>query len=168
VLCETWRPEVDIDMRITHKVDYAVRAVVAIAHQERAEPGVAVKRDLIAEVASVPPAFLHDILRALRTSGILRSTRGPEGGWNLGRPAAEITVADIIRVLEGPLASVRGIRPHELPEHGGEEPFVSLWVAVRTALRGVLEHVTVADLEKGKLPRSVTKLLEVPGAWTAP
>lgn len=155
-------------MRITHKVDYAVRAMTTIARQERSEPGATVKRDLIAETDDIPPAFLHDILRALRTSGLLRSTRGPDGGWNLGRPADEITVADVIRVLEGPLASVRGIRPHELPEHGGEEPFVSLWVAVRTALRGVLEHVTIADLEKGKLPRSVTKLLEAPGAWTAP
>lgn len=153
-------------MRITHKVDYAVRAMVTIARVEAGNGGVPVRRDLIAEEQDIPPAFLHDILRALRTSGLLRSTRGAEGGWNLGRPADEITVADIIRVLEGPLASVRGIRPHELPDHGGEEPFVSLWVAVRTALRGVLEHVTVADLVKGKLPRPVTKLLETPGAWT--
>ena len=155
-------------MRITHKVDYAVRVMTAIARHESTEPGVPVRRDVLAADEDIPPAFLHDILRALRTSGLLRSTRGPDGGWNLGRPPKDITIADIIRVLEGPLASVRGIRPHELPEHGGSEPFVSLWVAVRTSLRGVLEHVTVDDLATGKLPRSVTKLLDTPGAWTAP
>ncbi len=154
-------------MRITHKVDYAVRAMVTIARAELAEPGVPIKRDVIAEAEEIPPAFLHDILRALRTSGLLRSTRGADGGWNLGRAADEITVADIIRVLEGPLASVRGIRPHELTEHGGTEPYISLWVAVRTALRSVLEQVTVADLEGNELPASVLDLLETPGAWTA-
>ena len=154
-------------MRVTHKVDYAVRAMTLIAQQEAERPGQTVTRELIAADADVPPGFLNDILRALRTGGLLRSTRGPEGGWNLGRSAEEIAVADIIRVLEGPLASVRGIRPHELPDHGGEEPFVSLWVAVRTALRGVLEHVTVAHLATGDLPPEVTTLLDVPGAWTA-
>jgi DNA-binding IscR family transcriptional regulator len=95
----------------------------------------------------------------------VRSHRGPEGGWTLGRKPAEISVADIIRVLEGPLASVRGIRPHELPDHGVEEPFVSLWVATRVALRSVLEVVTLADLSTGKLPKSVQKLLASPEAW---
>src|SRR5690606_41952546 len=122
----------------------------------------------VASDEAIPPGFLHDILRALRTGGVLRSSRGPDGGWNLARPAGEITVADVIRVLEGPLASVRGIRPHELPEHGVEEPFVSLWVAVRTALRDVLAHVTVADLASGRLPPEVTARLAEPGAWTAP
>ena len=148
--------------------DPRVRAMVLIAQHEADHPDQTVKRELIAADADVPPGFLNDILRALRTGGLLRSTRGPDGGWNLGRPAEEIAVADIIRVLEGPLASVRGIRPHELPEHGGTEPFVSLWVAVRTALRGVLEHVTVAHLASGDLPPEVTTLLDLPGAWTAP
>lgn len=124
-----------------------------------------VKRDLLAAEERVPPAFLHDILRALRTAG-LRSTRGAEGGWNLARPPADITVADIIRDLEGPLASVRGIRPHELVDHDGEEPFVSLWVAVRAALRSVLDHVAVADLLDGRLPGGVAQLIESPEAWT--
>ncbi|MFO7281185.1 MAG: Rrf2 family transcriptional regulator [Thermoanaerobacterales bacterium] len=152
-------------MRISHKVDYGVRAVVAIARHEREHPGLPVKREAVASDEAIPPGFLHDILRALRTGGVLRSSRGPDGGWNLARPAGEITVADVIRVLEGPLASVRGIRPHELPEHGGEEPFVSLWVAVRTALRDVLEHVTVADLAAGRLPPRVAALVEAPDAW---
>lgn len=153
-------------MRITHKVDYAVRTVVAIARSEAENPGKAVKTDFLATSEDIPASFLQDILRILGNHQILRSTRGPDGGWNLARPADQITVAEIIRHLEGPMASVRGIRPHELPDHGGEEPFVSLWVAVRAALRSVLDHVTVAELAAGKLPRSVAKLVEDPDAWT--
>jgi Rrf2 family protein len=152
-------------MRISHKVDYGVRAMVAIARAEREQPGVPVKREAIAEAEEIPPAFLNDILRALRLAELLRAHRGPEGGWSLGRPADTIAVADIIRVLEGPLASVRGIRPHELADHGVTEPFVSLWVATRVALRSVLEHVTVADLADGHLPDEVRALLDQPGAW---
>jgi Rrf2 family protein len=153
-------------MRISHKVDYGVRVVVAIARNEQVSPGVPVKRDVLAAQEQVPPAFLHDILRALRNGGLLRSTRGAEGGWNLAHPPGEITVADVIRDLEGPLASVRGIRPHELADHGVEEPFVSLWVAVRAALRSVLDVVTIADLLAGSLPPDVARLLEHPEAWS--
>jgi Rrf2 family protein len=152
-------------VRITHKVDYGVRALVALARAEVDHPGVPVKRDRLATQEAIPGKFLDDILRMLRNSGLVRSHRGPEGGWTLGRPAAAIAVADVIRVLEGPLASVRGIRPHELPQHGGEEPFVSLWVAVRVALRGVLEQVSLADLAAGKLPNSVQRLVDSDGAW---
>ncbi|MDQ2650954.1 MAG: Rrf2 family transcriptional regulator [Actinomycetota bacterium] len=152
-------------MRITHKVDYGVRALVALARSEAERPGVPVKRDRLAGDEGIPGKFLDDILRLLRNAGLVRSHRGPEGGWTLGRPAKQISVADVIRVLEGPLASVRGIRPHELPEHGVEEPFVSLWVAVRVSLRNVLERVTLADLAGGTLPRSVQKLLADPDAW---
>ena len=152
-------------MRITHKVDYAVRTVVVIARAEAESPGARVKTDQLAEIEAVPPSFLQDILRSLGNQGTLRSTRGPDGGWNLGRPADQITVAEIIRDLEGPLASVRGVRPDELPEHGGVEPFVSLWVAVRAALRSVLDHVTVADLAAGRLPEEIAAMLAAPGAW---
>jgi Rrf2 family protein len=157
--CET-RP-----VRITHKVDYGVRALVALARSDAERPGVPVKRDRLATEEGIPGKFLDDILRLLRNAGLVRSHRGPDGGWTLGRPAKQISVADVIRVLEGPLASVRGIRPHELPEHGGEEPFVSLWVAVRVSLRNVLEKVSLADLADNKLPRSVEKLLTADGAW---
>lgn len=152
-------------MRITHKVDYGVRALVALARAEAEAPGVPTKRDRIATQEGIPGKFLDDILRLLRNQQLVRSHRGPDGGWTLGRKAADITVADIIRVLEGPLASVRGIRPHELPDHGVQEPFVSLWVATRVALRSVLETVTLADLADGRLPKSVGKLLDAPDAW---
>lgn len=155
-------------MRITHKVDYAVRTVVAIARAEVETPDRPVKTEVLASTQDIPASFLPDILRVLGNHRIVRSTRGPEGGWNLGRPAEDITVAEIIRALEGPLASVRGIRPHELPQHGGAEPFVSLWVAVRAALRSVLDHVTVADLATGELPPEVAALLAQRGAWDEP
>jgi Rrf2 family protein len=153
-------------VRISHKVDYGVRALVALARAEQADPGVPTKRELLAEREGIPGKFLDDILRALRNSGLVRSHRGPDGGWTLGRPAKAITIADVIRVLEGPLASVRGIRPHELADEGVPEPFVSLWVAVRVALRSVLDEVTIADLAADQLPRKVAKLLDTPGAWT--
>jgi Rrf2 family protein len=152
-------------VRISHKVDYGVRALVALAKAEEEHPGVPTKRELLATRESIPGKFLDDILRLLRNSGLVRSHRGPDGGWTLGRPAAEISVAEVIRVLEGPLASVRGIRPDELAADGVQEPFVSLWVATRVALRSVLEEVTLADLASGKLPRKVAKLVDSPDAW---
>jgi Rrf2 family protein len=152
-------------VRITHKVDYGIRVITAIATSQATEPGRAVSSAIIAEREGVPPGFLTDVLRQLRNAGLVRSQRGGEGGWLLARPAKEITVADVIRALDGPLASVRGIRPHELPAEGAGEPFVSLWIAVRAALRSVLEHVTVADLAGGTLPRRVARLAADPDAW---
>jgi Rrf2 family protein len=153
-------------VRVTHKVDYAVRALTSLAAAGAAPSGAPVKRDLLAERESIPPAFLDDILRALRNGGLAASQRGAEGGWRLARPADEITVAMIIRAVEGPLAAVRGIRPHELPADGVPEPFVALWVATRVALRSVLDAVTVADLAAGELPAAVAALLDDPDAWS--
>jgi Rrf2 family protein len=152
-------------VRISHKVDYGVRATAALARAAEERPGVPLKRETLAAQEGIPGKFLDDILRLLRNSGLVRSHRGPEGGWTLGRPAADITVADVIRVLEGPLASVRGLRPDQLPDDGVEEPMVSLWVAVRTSLRSVLEQVTLADLASGKLPKKVAKLVDGEDAW---
>jgi Rrf2 family protein len=152
-------------MRITHKVDYGVRVMTTLAKVAEATPARAVTSATLAATDDIPPGFLDDILRLLRIGGLLRSQRGGEGGWLLARAADTITVAHIIRALEGPLASVRGIRPHELADGGEKEPFVSLWIAVRTALRSVLEHVTVADLAAGQLPPDVAKLAADPDAW---
>src|SRR5215217_9201375 len=115
-------------MRISHKVDYGVRAMVTLAAEEERHPGRPVSREALAERDGIPPAFLEDILRELRNGGLAASRRGSVGGWTLARPAGDITVADVIRALEGPLASVRGIRPHQLPDEGVGEPLVSLWV----------------------------------------
>ena len=101
-------------MRISHKVDYGVRVMTMIAESEREEPGRPVPRHELAARDDLPPGFLIDILGQLRNAGLVRSHRGGDGGWALARPADTITVADVIRALDGPLASVRGIRPHEL------------------------------------------------------
>jgi Rrf2 family protein len=154
-------------VRVTHKVDYAVRAMTALAASEAEAPGVPVKRERLADRERIPPAFLDDILRALRNGGLVVSQRGAEGGWRLARPADAVTVAMVIRAVEGPLAAVRGIRPHELPADGVAEPFVSLWVATRVALRSVLDRVTLADLAVGRMPADVVALLDDPDAWKA-
>jgi Rrf2 family protein len=158
-------------VRISHKVVYGVRVTTTLARMGSDAPGRPVSRAVLAATDDLPPGFLDDILRALRNGGLLRSQRGGEGGWLLARPATAITVADVIRVLEGPLASVRGIRPHELAANGEQEPFVSLWIAVRAALRSVLEAVTIADLAADTLPPAVAALAADPDAWdphTAP
>jgi len=154
-------------MRITHKADYAVRAMTALARHETEAPGRPTKRELIAEEESIPPAFLDDILRSLRNGRVAQSQRGADGGWRLARPAREITVAEVIRAVEGPLAAVRGVRPHDLGEEGTAEVFVHLWVATRAALRSVLDVVTIDDLARGRLPAKVEKLVDAPGAWSA-
>jgi Rrf2 family protein len=147
------------DVRITHKVDYGVRVMTALADIDRATPGVPTTSATLAAQNGFPPGFLDDVLRLLRTASLVRSVRGGGGGWLLARHAGEITVADVIRAVDGPLATVRGVRPHELPDDGEREPFVSLWIAVRAALRSVLEHVTIADLASGSLPPDVQTLV---------
>jgi Rrf2 family protein len=154
-------------VRVTHKVDYAVRAMTALARHHTVEPGKPVKRELLAEEEAIPPAFLDDILRSLRNGQLAASQRGAEGGWRLARPPAEISVAEVIRAVEGPLAAVRGIRPHELEADGVPEVFVHLWVATRVALRSVLDEVSMADLAAGALPARVERLLADPDAWSA-
>lgn len=153
-------------MRITHKVDYGVRVMAALAVADAADPGVLVTRETLATQAGLPHGFLNDILRILRVAGLVRSHRGPDGGWSLAKPASSITVADIIRALEGPLSSVRGVRPNELASVGLTEPLISLWVAVRVALRSVLERVTVADLASGTLPDEIAEMVKDPEAWS--
>jgi len=154
-----------VAVRISHKVDYGVRVTTTLARASISTPGRAVSSTVLAQTDGLPPGFLDDILRLLRNGGLLRSQRGGDGGWLLARPAASITVADVIRSLEGPLASVRGVRPHELADNGETEPFVSLWIAVRAALRSVLEHVTLADLAAGELPAPIAALVADPDAW---
>ncbi|MFN8023538.1 MAG: Rrf2 family transcriptional regulator [Acidimicrobiales bacterium] len=152
-------------MRITHKVDYGVRVMTSLAEMALETPGKPTSSAALAERDGLPPGFLDDILRLLRNGGLVKSQRGGEGGWLLTRPAKQITVADIIRVLDGPLASVRGVRPHELADAGEREPFISLWVAVRASLRSVLEHVTLADLAAGTLPKRIRTMVDKPDAW---
>ena len=113
----------------------------------------------------LPLKFLENTLTALRRSGLLETQRGTDGGYRLARPADRITVADIMRPLDGPLAEVRGEKPEAAVYSGPAEHLRDVWVAVRAALRGVLETVTLADIVAGELPPVVRDLLDRPGAW---
>jgi Rrf2 family protein len=149
-------------MRISAKVDYAVRAVVELAAADSEKP---VKAERIATAQGIPINFLENILGELRHAGLVRSHRGAEGGFRIAKPAQEITVADVIRAVEGPLASVRGGPPEDASYAGAATTLPRVWIAVRVNLRRVVEHVTIADIAAGKIPRSVDKLTEDAGAW---
>jgi Rrf2 family protein len=151
-------------MRISAKVDYALRGLTELAALE-AEHGRAVTRDQMATSQEIPIAFLENILLELKRGGIVRSERGQQGGFRLARPADQISVADVIRTLEGPLASVRGIRPEDLEYTGAASSLPAVWVALRFRLREVLEGVTVADLVAGALPPAIQDLVAPPDAW---
>jgi Rrf2 family protein len=113
----------------------------------------------------VPVKFLENILGDLRQAGLVRSQRGVEGGYWLARPASEITLADVIRAVEGPLANVRGVRPDSVTYQGAAEPLRDVWIAVRASLRSVLEAVTLADVASGELPDVVRELVADPESW---
>ena len=148
-------------MRVTAKVDYAVRALVELA----ARGGGPAKLQDLTSAQQIPGGFLENVLRDLRAAGLVTSQRGTQGGYRLARPPAEITVADVIRVLEGPLANVQGIRPDEVAFPGAAAPMKEVWVAMRAALRSVLEAVTIADVASGNVPAAVSSLLVNPDAW---
>src|SRR4051812_27038688 len=141
-------------MRISAKADYAVRAALELA----AAGDGPVKGELIAEAQGIPLKFLENILQELRHAGLVRSQRGPEGGYRLGRPAAEISLGDVIRAVDGPLASVRGEAPEDLSYDGAAGSLQTVWVALRANLRGVLDEVTLGDVAEGELPAAVERL----------
>jgi Rrf2 family protein len=147
-------------MRISAREDYAIRAVVELA----ASNGATVKREEIAERQGIPAPFLENILLDLRRNEVVEAIRGPDGGFRLARPANQIAVADVIRAVSGPLATVRGQRPTALDYTGSAESLQELWIALRANIRSVLETVTVADLAAGKLPARIRKIANAPGA----
>jgi Rrf2 family protein len=149
---------------VTAKVDYAVRASIVLARAAR-DGNEPVKGERIRTEQDIPFKFCENILGELRQDGLVRSQRGAEGGYWLARPPAEITVADIIRAVEGPLANVRGERPEQLEYTDGMESLQQTWIATRAALRSVLERVTLADLASGKLSAKVRRYLDDPDAW---
>ncbi|MEE2031664.1 RrF2 family transcriptional regulator [Rhodococcus chondri] len=149
-------------MHITARVDYAVRTLLELA---AAGDGPA-KAEGLATAQRIPHKFLEAVLADLRRGGLVNSRRGPEGGYWLARPASEISIADVIRTVEGPLASVRGERPEEVVYSGPAERLRDVWIAVRVNLRAVLEEVTLADVVADDLPAFVRELTADPGAWT--
>jgi Rrf2 family protein len=124
-----------------------------------------VKGDVIAHAQGIPFPFLGSILRDLREAGLVNSQRGADGGYWLAKPAAEISVADVIRAIDGPLAWVRGVRPEDLDYAGPARALQDVWIAARASLREVLEVVTLADVAGGRLPASVRALTAEPSAW---
>lgn len=149
-------------MRISAKADYAVRAAVTLADLEDGKP---IKAERLAGEQGIPLNFLENILNQLKAGGVVTSQRGPEGGFRLARPATEITIGEVLRVAEGPLASVRGVRPPDLEFQGATESLKDVWIAVRANLRAVVDNVTLADVAAAKLPRSVKSLAADPAAW---
>jgi Rrf2 family protein len=149
-------------VRISAKADYAVRAVVELA---ASHDGVPIKAERVANAQGIPLNFLENILGELRHAGIVRSQRGAEGGFRLAKPADQVTIADVIRAVEGPLATVRGGPPEESAYPGAAAELPRVWIAVRKSLREVVERVTVADVASGRLPREIVKLSEDPEAW---
>ncbi len=152
-------------MRITAKADYAVRAAAELAAAQ--DDGALVKGEQLAKSQSIPQNFLENILTELRRAGIVRTRRGADGGYQLARPAAEITVADVLRAVEGPLAAVQGNRPESLTYEGAASHLPDVWIALRASLRSVLEHVTLADLASGKLPAVVKERTKIKDSWRA-
>ncbi len=152
-------------MRITAKADYAVRAAVELAAAAAVGDERPVKGEQLARLQGIPQNFLENILTELRRAGIVRTRRGVDGGYQLARPASSITVAEVLRAVEGPLAAVQGVRPDELEYPHAAAALPEVWVALRASLRDVLEHVSLADIASGSLPKKVTYRTRVDDAW---
>jgi Rrf2 family protein len=152
------------DVQISAKTDYALRAVCLLA---QTPTGQSVKADDIAADQDIPRAFLDGILLDLRRAGLVSSRRGPVGGHRLARPPGSISVADVVRAMEGPLALVHGSRPEDLGYTGAAARLQDVWVALRAAVRDVLETTTLDQVLSGELPEAVRALSAREGAWTA-
>jgi len=150
-------------VRISAKTDYAIRAVVEMAAVS--PDGHLVKAESVADAQQIPLRFLLGILNELRHAGIVESRRGVEGGYRLGKPAGDITIADIIRAIDGPLANVAGVRPDALHLTGSAAPLQEVWVSLRSSIREVLERVTIADVVNGDLPAEVLARAKDADAW---
>lgn len=151
-------------MRISAKADYAVRATIVLAVSPDGSP---VKGTKLAEAQDIPLQFLEHILLDLKRAGIVRTKRGARGGYWLAQPADTVSVADIIRAVEGPLAYIQDVPPEETRYEGAAEHLRDVWIAVRQTLREVLEQTTLAQIAAGELPETVTSLLKEPGALVA-
>ena len=149
-------------MRVSAKSDYALRALIEIATEESGRP---VSAESLSTRQDIPHGFLQAILGDLRRSGICASQRGQAGGWRLARAAADVTVADVIRAVDGPLVSVYGLRPEAVEYNERAAVLQPVWIAARSGLREVLESVSIADLAHGELPGPVQDRTGDEDAW---
>src|SRR3954449_13287977 len=150
-------------MRVSAKADYAVRAAAELAASAEGP----VKGEKLADAQDIPLQFLEHILLELKHAGIVRARRGAKGGYWLARPAEEVTIADVVRAVEGPIAHVQSTPPESIEYRGNSEHLQEVWIAVRANLRAVLEETTLADLVSGELPSVVSELAATPDAWVA-
>jgi Rrf2 family protein len=148
------------DVQIPAKVDYAIRALLSLAASDSS-----LTTEQLAAEQHLPSKFLGAILSDLRRGGVVSSQRGADGGFRLARPASDITIAEVLRVLGGPIAGVRGLLPESLEYEGAATHLRDVWIALRGSLRQVLEHVTLADIVSGQLPVDVTRFTDDPDAW---
>jgi Rrf2 family protein len=149
-------------MRLSARVDYALRAMAELAAAGGGRP---VTAEQLARAQGIPPKFLESILLQLRRSGLVRAQRGPDGGYRLARAAAEISLAAVIRAIDGPLANVRGQRPEDLGYGGAAAALQEVWIALRASERQILDLVSVSDVANGTLPERVRVLVADPAAW---
>ncbi|GAB2588163.1 RrF2 family transcriptional regulator [Microlunatus antarcticus] len=148
-------------MRLSARVDYALRAM-----SELAAAGTPRTVDQLAAAQHIPNKYLESILGELRRDGLLRSQRGPEGGYRLARPAEDISIADVIRALDGELANVRGSRPENLEYAGAAQSLQQVWIALRASERQILEGVSLAHVARNEMPELVAGLVADPAAWS--
>lgn len=149
-------------MRVTTKSDYALRALIEIA---ATDDGAPISADELGRRQDIPKGFLQAILADLRRADVLTSVRGKSGGWRLTKPAAEVSVADVIRAVDGPLVSIYGQRPENVSYDSTAESLQQVWIAARYSLRDVLEQVTIAHLAEKSLPEAVTDKVAIEDAW---
>ncbi|KAJ1684565.1 hypothetical protein LUZ63_020320 [Rhynchospora breviuscula] len=149
-------------MRVSAKADYALRALIEIAGRDGAKP---VSAEELGRTQDIPHGFLQAILADLRRSSIVVSQRGQSGGWRMARPASEVSVADVIRAVDGPLVSVYGLRPESVGYSGSAEVLQLVWIAARSSLREVFESVSIGDLAQSSLPESVRARTLDEDAW---
>jgi Rrf2 family protein len=150
-------------VRVSAKADYAVRAAAELAAAGEGP----VKGERLAEAQDIPLQFLEHILLELKHAGIVRARRGAKGGYWLARPADDITIAEIVRAVEGPIAHVQSSPPESIEYRGNAVHLQEVWIAVRASLRQVVEQVTLADLVSGEMPPVVEHLTGSPDAWVA-
>ena len=148
-------------MRVSAKADYAVRTVAELA----ASPDGPVKGERLADSQDIPLQFLEHILLDLKHSGIVRARRGAKGGYWLAKPAEDVSIADVIRAVEGPIAHVQSAPPESITYTGSARELQNVWIAVRASLRDVLESTSLADLVSGNLPDNVQRLADDKDAW---
>jgi len=149
-------------MRVSAKSDYALRALIEIAGRTDGEP---VSAEELGRLQEIPHGFLQAILADLRRGGIVVSQRGQSGGWRLARAATEVTIADVIRAVDGPLVSVYGLRPESVTYNEAAMVLQHVWIAARSSLREVFESVSIQDLADAKLPRAVAARTRDEDAW---